>query len=132
VTRELYSQQFLFKNRQQCKHKNNNSQKKKFLILSLTPFFSILSLLFHISFIHLISLPSSFSISPRSFLSDVLNYLSLSPHSTFCSFQFLFSLSSFPHLNLTIILLLLHSLSPGTPEFPLSYTSPTPCGLWIL
>jgi hypothetical protein len=63
--------------------------------------------------------------------------LSLSTHTTFCIFFPLlssntcFSLSSFPHLNFAIIFLL-HFLSPGTPEFPLSYTSHTCCCIWIL
>jgi hypothetical protein len=87
--------------------------------------FSILSLLFHISFIHPISLPSSLSISPRSFLSishfatsipHVLNCLSLliahSAHS-FLSFRpNLLSLFSFLQLNFAIIFLSL--------AFPLS------------
>jgi hypothetical protein len=61
--------------------------------------FSILSVLFHISFI--ISLPSPFSISPRSFLSLSLislhlAQLSLSSHITFCtSFLFYHSISVF-------------------------------------
>jgi hypothetical protein len=78
------------------------------------------SLLFHISFIHRISLTSSFGISPRSFISfslshfatsipRVLNSLSFSlspcPHNTFCTVFPLLpsntcSLSSFPLLNL--------------------------------
>jgi hypothetical protein len=85
---------------------------------------SILSLLFHISFIHLISPPSSFSISFRSFLSLSL----ISPHQLhMCSIVSLSSrhilhlfsssvqylpvlslslpLSLFPHLNLAIIFL---------------------------
>jgi hypothetical protein len=81
--------------------------------------FAILSLLFHTSLIHPISLPSSLSISRRSFPSlslisshplhmcstvslswrHILHLLS-SP-----SVQYLFSLSSFPHLNLAIIFL---------------------------
>jgi hypothetical protein len=65
--------------------------------------FSILPLLFHISFIHTIFLPSLFSISPRSIVSlsseHILHFLS-SP-----SVQYLFALSSFPHLNLAIIFL---------------------------
>jgi hypothetical protein len=68
----------------------------KFNIFSPPRSSSILSLLFHIFFIHLISLPSSFSISLRSFLSLSLISLhpfhmcsiplSLSPHTTFCTF----------------------------------------------
>jgi hypothetical protein len=140
VTRELYSQQFLFKNRQQSKHKNNNSQKKIIFISIPHPFFFLffpsssisLSSILSPFRLHSVFLPVSFfpSLSFR-YIHSTCAQLSLSPHSTFCSFQFLFSLSSFPHL-LTIILLLSHSLSPDTPEFPLSYTSHTPCGLWIL
>jgi hypothetical protein len=99
--------------------------------------FSILSLLFHISFIHLISLSSSFSHSffpPLShFATSIPHVLPLSPHSTFCTFfpllpsnTYLFSLLVLPRLNLAIIFLSFHSLSPGIPEFPLSYTSHTP------
>jgi hypothetical protein len=87
--------------------------------------FSILSFLFHISFIHPISNPSSFGISPRSFPS--LSPISLHPfpmcsivslhitHSAllyFPSIQHLFSLSSFPHLNLAIIFLSLYLSLP--------------------
>jgi hypothetical protein len=83
--------------------KNNNPKKPLY--------FSILSLLFHISFIHPISLPSSFGISPLSFLSlshfatsipHVFNCLSLLiAHSapSFLSFCFL---SSFPRLTYTV------------------------------
>jgi hypothetical protein len=81
--------------------------------------FSILSLFFHIFFIHLISLPSSFRISPRTFLSllsfryihSICAQLSLSPYSSILhllssnSIQYLFSLSAFPRLNLAIIFL---------------------------
>jgi hypothetical protein len=88
----------------------------------------ILSLLFHISFIHLISLPSSFSISPRSFLSlslispyplHVYSIISVSSWhilhlSSSSSVQYLFSLSSFPHLNLVIIFL---SLALSLPRY---------------
>jgi hypothetical protein len=51
--------------------------------------FSILSLLFHISFIHLISLSSLFShLSPplSHFATSIPHVLPLSPHSTFCTF----------------------------------------------
>jgi hypothetical protein len=118
------------------KDKNNNSKNLTFFpVLSI----SILSLLFHIFFIHFISLPSSFSISPRSsrsFLyihSTLLNCLSfLIAHSapSFLSFHpllvfsFLVPTSSF--------FFLLHSLSPGTAEFPLADTSHTFCYIWIL
>jgi hypothetical protein len=47
--------------------------------------FSTLSLLFHISFIHPLSLPSSFSISPRSFLSLSLSFGYI--HSTWAQFS---------------------------------------------
>jgi hypothetical protein len=105
--------------------------------------FSIFSLLFHISFIHIISLPSSFSISPRSLpfshlatsIPHVLNwhilYLLSSP-----SLQYLVSLSWFPHLNLVIIFLSLalslsrYFLSPQI--LPLSYTSHTSCCIWLI
>jgi hypothetical protein len=80
--------------------------------------FSILSLLFHISFIHPISLPSSFCISPHSF-APLFHFATSIPHvlyclslliaysaSSFLSFHpILFSLSSFPHLNLAFIFL---------------------------
>jgi hypothetical protein len=59
------------------KHKNNNSKKKHFSFYSPPLSFSILSLLFRISFIRPISLPSSFSIFPRSFL--CLSLISLHP-----------------------------------------------------
>jgi hypothetical protein len=86
--------------------------------------FSILSLLFHISFVHLIH-PSVFILyfSPVLSLShlatsipNVLNYLSLLIAPS--SIQYLFSLLSFLHLNLTFLSFAL-SLSPGTLEFPL-------------
>jgi hypothetical protein len=82
--------------------------------------FSILSLLFHVSFIHPIFLPSSFSISPRYFPSlslisppsiphvlDRLSLLVAHPAPSLLSFRpiYLLSLSSFPHLNLAIIFL---------------------------
>jgi hypothetical protein len=104
--------------------KNNNPKRPLY--------FSILPLLFHISFIHPISLPSSFGISPRSFLSlshfatsipHVFNCLSLLiAHSapSFLSFRPLpgFSLLV-PTSTLTIIFFFhLHSLSPSIPEFP--------------
>jgi hypothetical protein len=104
--------------------KNNNPKKPLY--------FSILSLLFHISFIHPISLPSSFGISPRSFLClshfatfipHVFNCLSLLiAHSapSFLSFRPLpdFSLLV-PTSTLTINFFFhLHSLSPSIPEFP--------------
>jgi hypothetical protein len=86
------------------------------------------SILFHISFIDLISLPSSFSIFPRSFLFLSLSFryihstnarLSLSPHIILHllsspSIQYLFSLSSFLHLNLAIIFL---SFAHSLPRF---------------
>jgi hypothetical protein len=94
---------------------NIKMQLQKLTFFSYTPpfSFSIISLLFHISFIHLISLPSSFSISPRSLLS--LSLISLHPfhmlncliaHSTpsFLSFDPI-------HQNLAIIFLsFTHSL----------------------
>jgi hypothetical protein len=58
----------------------------------------------------------------------VLDCLSLSPQQILHllsspSIKYLFSHSSFPHLNLVILFFsLLHSLSLGTPEFPLLYT----------
>jgi hypothetical protein len=48
--------------------KNNNSKKKHFFPIPVLSF-SILSLLFHISFIYPVPLPPLFSIFPRSFLS---------------------------------------------------------------
>jgi hypothetical protein len=59
------------------------NQKKKFF-LPPTPLLSHFVPLFHISFIHLISLPSSFSISPRSispshFATSIPHGLSISP-----------------------------------------------------
>jgi hypothetical protein len=59
------------------KNKGENSQKNYFSFYPPPPCFSILSLLFHISFIHPVSLPSSFHISPRSFLS--FSRISLNP-----------------------------------------------------
>jgi hypothetical protein len=47
--------------------------------------FSTLSLLFHISFIHPLALPSSFTISPRSFLSLSLSFHYI--HSTWAQFS---------------------------------------------
>jgi hypothetical protein len=90
--------------------------------------FSILSLLFHISFIHLISLPSSFVFLPVPFslsfsfcyIYSTCTRLSLFLHSTFCTFfpspsiQYLLSLFSFPHINLTIIFL---SLKISLPRY---------------
>jgi hypothetical protein len=90
---------------------------------------------------HPFSLPSSFSMSPRSRrIHSTCARLSLSPHNTFCTFfpflpsnTFLFPLFSFPHLYLaTIFLSRVLSLSLGSPEFPLSYTSRTPCCTFIL
>jgi hypothetical protein len=79
----------------------------------------MLFLLFPISLIYLIALPSSFCISPRSFPS--LNLISLHPFHicsivslsslhilhllSSSSIKYLVSLSSFPHLHLAIIVL---------------------------
>jgi hypothetical protein len=90
------------------------------------------------------SLPSSFSIFPRSFLTVSLSHfatsirLFLSAHSTFCTFFPLLPsntcfLSPGSHIWISPpFFSLLHSLSPGTPEFPLSYTSHSPCCILYL
>jgi hypothetical protein len=119
------------------------TRTRKFLSLFL--FFSILSLVFHISFI---SLPSSPSISPPSFPSFSL--ISLHPFpmysivfhllmdGTFCTFFPLLPsnvdfLSPRSHFRISLsFFFLLYSLSPGTPESPLLYTSHAPCRIWIL
>jgi hypothetical protein len=91
-----------------------------------------LSLLSHISFFHLISLPFSFGISPRFFpslclisLHPFLDCLSLSLSSRHIlhlfsspSIQYLFSVSSFPHLNFAIIFL---SFALSLPGYSLLY-----------
>jgi hypothetical protein len=101
--------------------------------------FSILSLFFDISFAHLISLPSSFTISPHSFLSlshfatsisPVLNCLFLFiAHAAPCFLSFhpilVFYLLVFTSKSRHNLSFFLQSFSPGTPEFPLSYTSHT-------
>jgi hypothetical protein len=104
---------------------------------------SVLSL-FHISFIHPFHLHSVFLPVPSppslsfSYIHSTWVRLCLSPHGTFCTF-FLLLLSSIcflsPRSHIWIsstFFFLLHFLSPGTPEFPLSYTSHTPCCIWIL
>jgi hypothetical protein len=81
-------------------------------VLSKETFF----FLYPTSFIHPISIPSSFSISPRFFLS-------LSPHSTFCIFFPLLPsnicfLSPRSHIKISpSFLFLLHSPFPGPLEF---------------
>jgi hypothetical protein len=95
-----------------------------FFFLSSTPFFFYPSLLFH-----LISLLSSFNMSPRSFLSLSLS-ISLqpfyicsivsSPHSTFCT--------SFPFLPSNTCFLSPRSFSLSLPR----YTSQTSSCIWIL
>jgi hypothetical protein len=92
-------------------------QKKNHFVFYPPPLFFILSLLFHIFFIHPISLPSSFSISPSSSFSlispdpfHMCSIVSLASYHVLHllsspSVQYLFSLSSFPHLNLAIIFL---------------------------
>jgi hypothetical protein len=71
--------------------------------------------------LHTVFLHVPFSPSPLSFRSIVslsskrIQHLLSSP-----SIQYLFSLSSFPHLNLAIIFLSFHSLFLDIPEFPLS------------
>jgi hypothetical protein len=104
------------------KHKNINSIKlSPFLFLSLPSSSISFSIL-------LISLPSSFSISPRSFLSfslshfatsilhvvDCLSFRIAHSASSFHSFYPTCFLSSFPHLHLVIIFL---SLSPELQNF---------------
>jgi hypothetical protein len=82
-----------------CSKIGNNANIK----ISLSPLFF---LFFPSSSISLSSILSPFHLHsvflPVPFF-HMCSIISLSPHSTFCSFQFLFSLSSFPHLNLTII-----------------------------
>jgi hypothetical protein len=60
--------------------KNYNVKKRHFSLYSPPRSFSILSLLFHISFIHPISLQSSLSISPRSFPSPLSHFAASVPH----------------------------------------------------
>jgi hypothetical protein len=117
--------------------KNNNPKKPLY--------FSILSLLFHISFIHPISLPSSFGISPRSFLClshfatfipHVFNCLS-PPHSTFCPFFPLFPSTTWflsPGSHIYTHHQFFLSLALSLPKYSgiSSYTSHTPCCIWIL
>jgi hypothetical protein len=114
-----------------------NGLSDSFFFLFFSIFHPFLFLFFLSYSIYLSSFPSSFSISPCSFLS--LSLISLHPFHM-CpivslaslqilhllsspSVQYLFSLSSFPHLNLAIIFLSLAFSPPGTPEFPLEYTS---------
>jgi hypothetical protein len=61
---------------------NIKIQLQKIHIFSYPPplFFSILSLLFHMSFIHPIFLPFSLSISSRSFASSLSHYTAYAPH----------------------------------------------------
>jgi hypothetical protein len=119
------------------RYKIRNSKQNN-LFNSFLPLisFSILSFLFHISFIHPISNPSSFGISPRSFPS--LSPISLHPfpmcsivslhitHSAllyFPSIQHLFSLSSFPHLNPPSFFCLFYSLPTYIDSLTLSLRS---------
>jgi hypothetical protein len=103
------------------KHKNNNSKKKNFFFLPPPLSSSILSLLFHISFIHSISLQyfSLFLSLPLSHFAASIPHVLSSPRSTFRTF--------FP------LLLPLFSLLVSTPEsrhhFSLSCTL-SPQILW--
>jgi hypothetical protein len=102
----------------------NQSSCTNNYFLSPTSFFSCSFPPFHISFIHLISLLCSFSISPRSVLFLFL-ISRLIAHST----PFFLSFHSIPVSSLLVptsksrlhFFSLAHSFSSGTPEFPLSY-----------
>jgi hypothetical protein len=101
--------------------------ERPFLIPIPTPPLLFLSLLFYISFIHPISLLSSFGISPHSFVFVCLSLLIAHSAPSFLSVDPVFSLfvptsGSRHHF----------SLSSGTPVFPLSYTFHTPCCTLIL
>jgi hypothetical protein len=142
----LYFPYGLFRSCIQFYLKNTNS-KKKLCLSNSHPFFSHsvspFPYIIHPSYLLRYSFPSSFSISPRSFLSlslislhpfHVLNYLfHLIGHSapsffSFCPipvFSLLVPTSKSPrHFSLFC------TLSPS--EFPLSYTSYTPCCIWSL
>jgi hypothetical protein len=82
----------------------------------------------------LLSLPLSLSLSHFATFPHVLNCLSfLIAHSAPCFLSFrLIPVSSLLIQHLNLFFFLLHSLPPGIPEFPLSYTSHTPCCIWIL
>jgi hypothetical protein len=92
------------------KYQFQNKQKKTFYCYPLPLSFSVFFLLFHISFIHPISLPSSFNIPPAPFLP---------------SFRTPFHMCSIVSLSLS-------PQGPNTPESPLSYTSHTSCCTLIL
>jgi hypothetical protein len=96
------------------KNKSNNSNKKRFSFYPPHLSFSILFLLFHIFFIHPISLPSSFSRYFSPFLSLPLSHFAMSiPHILNCLSLFIAHSApsflsfhpipvffySFPHLN---------------------------------
>jgi hypothetical protein len=108
------------------------------------PLSSIISLLFHISFIHpifilyfsrLLSLPLFHFVAsiPRVF--DYLSLLIAHSAPSFLSFRPIPEFSPRSHISISPLFFSpLHSLSlsPGIPEFPLSYISHTPCCSFIL
>jgi hypothetical protein len=107
-----------------------NGLSDSFFFLSLTPFFfysfSPIPYIFHPFRLHSVFLPVPFSPSLSfCYIHSTCAQLSLSPHCKFSTFFPLLasSTSSFPHLNLAIIFLCLAFSPPGTPEFPLEYTS---------
>jgi hypothetical protein len=114
---------------QLCLNRNYNSHKENKIFFSIPHIFPSIFLLS--SSISLSSILSSFRLCSvllpapfppsLSLSSQHIVHLLSSP-----SRQFLFSISSFPHLHLAVIFSLSHSPTPETPEFPLSHTSQTP------
>jgi hypothetical protein len=107
---------------QLCLNRNYNSHKENNIFFSISHSFP--SIFFLSSSISLSSILSSFRLCSVLLPAPFPPSLSLSwQHIVHLlsspSRQFLFSISSFPHLHLAVIFSLSHSPTPETPEFPL-------------